>query len=169
MRRTLYCVEERSSALSTPNAPRVSMSAVRSKSRNAVSSGLPTLRTLLDWVTPKIISVITTTVKTYVEGLELAANLADEQVPQRRSWNGRILGPDGRQLGPGALNLPVFIIYRAIALVAEGKSAGTGVSAGADFATTVVEDDVHSSLPLLLATSSTIFVNNWSFTVVLLV
>jgi hypothetical protein len=53
IRKTLYCVDERSSALSTPIALRVSTSAVRSKSRNAVSSGLPTGRTLLDWATPQ--------------------------------------------------------------------------------------------------------------------
>ena len=66
MRRTLYCVEERSSALSTPNAPRVSRSAVRSKSRKAVSSALPARRTLLDRVTAFTVFVITTIVKTYV-------------------------------------------------------------------------------------------------------
>jgi hypothetical protein len=68
MRRTLYCVRDRSSALSTESAPRVSMSAVRSKSRNAASSGLPPRRALVDRSTSARLFVSTTIVKTYVYG-----------------------------------------------------------------------------------------------------
>src|SRR5215510_940691 len=58
--------------------------------------------------------------------------------------------------------------YRAVPLVA-ARFAGAGKSPAAGCSTTVVEDDAHTNLPLLFATSSTIFVNNWSFTIVRLV
>jgi hypothetical protein len=122
MRRTLYCVRDRSSFLSTQSAPRVSMSAVRSKSRNAASSGLPPRRALAERSTPihyscKRLLSTHLPVKASVPSLECGARGRSPASSCRRSTGGGRpdrTGSDARSSRAPVIDAPVGTFYDTV-------------------------------------------------------